>query len=217
MEDVTREETIVRCPEGFHYSRLYDKCMPNEPSTTTPTTPDPIPVQSVTVIEGGLPVPVVKVSARGILGKICGEANEVVFIGFSDLFQMIVDFFIPDFWPLSALEEMFDDIFDNLQENMKPYAYNQGVAMGDRIESQVEEWIKSKFNLVMDELQKARDQALGEIAAAQRELEKQAQKLQDLLEEVAKHTPKIEDLLDRVTKLEAVSSGPLGKIGELFQ
>lgn len=192
----------IRCPTGYHYSRLLDECVPDEPSPTTPPpTPEPTPdpPAPIVVTEGGLPVPTVKITSGGILGKICGEANEVVFIGFSDLFQVIVDYFIPDFWPLDYLEGVFNNVFDNLQENLKPFAYNQGVAMGDQIEAKVEAWIKSKFDFAMDELQKARNQALAEIAEAEKQLRE--------------HTQKIQDLLERVGKLE----GKSGLLGGLFQ
>ena len=164
--------------------------------------PTPTPPTTITVIEGELPVPQSKTTSVSILGKICGEGNELLFIGFSDLFQTLVDFFIPNIWPLTILEEMFNNVFDNLQENLKPFAYNQGVAMGDRIEGQVEAWIRDKFDTAMDELEKARDQALGQIAQAEQELKE--------------HTEKIQNLLERVSTLEG-KSGILGELGGLLK
>jgi len=120
------------------------------------------------------------------LGTICGEANEVVFAGLTDLFQVIVDHYIPNVWPLTELEAMFNATFDDLQENLKPYAYNQGVAMGDRIEGQVEAWIKSRFDAASADIEALRDQALGEINAAKNELLQHAEKIQNLLERVNK-------------------------------
>ena len=105
------------------------------------------------------------------MGKICGEANEVVFIGLTDLFQAIANYFVPDVFPLTLLEAMFNDTFDNLQENMKPFAYNQGVAMGDKIEADIAAWISNRFDAAMAELEALRDQLLTEINKWKDELE----------------------------------------------
>jgi len=123
-----------------------------------------------------------------VLDKVCGEANKQVFIGFTDLFQEIANFFIPDFWPFNVLEDIFNNIFDTLQKKMEPIAYEQGAAMGLEIEKKVTAWIKSQFDEAIKELEKVKKQALDEIAEAER-----------LLRE---HADKIQNLLDRVNKLE---------------
>ena len=188
---------MPECPHGETWDPVTKKCVSSE---ITPTPPTPTPVIPTV---GGLPVPVSKVTTSGVLGKICGEANEVVFAGLTDLFQMIVDHYIPNVWPLTELEEMFNDTFDDLQENLKPYAYNQGVAMGDRIEGQVEAWIKSKFDAATADIEALRDQALGEINAAKNEL--------------LAHAEKIQNLLERVGKLEGATPSIFGEIGGMFQ
>ena len=139
----------------------------------------------------------------GVLGKICGEANEVVFAGMTDLFQVIVCHYVPNLWPLTLLEAMFNSTFDDLQENLKPYAYNQGVAMGDRVEDQIEAWIKSKFDAATGDIEALRDQALGEINAAKNEL--------------LAHAEKIQNLLERVRKLEGAKPSILGELEGMFQ
>ncbi len=167
-----------------------------------PPTPPPTPITTIVVPEGGLPIPVSKTAIASMLGKICGEANESLFIGLTDLFQAIADFFIPDVWPLSELEAFFNNVFDDLQENLKPFAYNQGVAMGNQIEGKIEDWIKSKFDIAKNEIEALRDQALGEINTAKNEL--------------LEHTQKIQDLIERVGKLEG-QSGILGELGGIFK
>ena len=182
-----------------------------------------------------MPVPVSKITG-GILGKICGEANEVVFAGMTDLFQVIVCYYVPNLWPLTELEAMFNDTFDNLQENLKPYAYNQGVAMGDRIEGQVEAWIKSKFDAAIADIEALRDEALSKINAAKVKLEGELQALRDQTmgefnsarnefealhsqamgeinvakRELLQHTEKIRSLLERVSKLEGAKPNIFG-------
>lgn len=172
----------------------------------------------------------------GILGKICGEANEVVFAGMTDLFQVIVNYYIPNVFPLDLLEAMFNDTFDNLQENLKPYAYNQGVAMGDRIEANVEAWIKSKFDAAIADIEALRDEALSKINAAKVKLEGELQALRTQTmgefntarnefealhsqamgeinaakNELLQHTEKIKSLLERVSKLEGARPSILG-------
>lgn len=177
------------------------------------------------------------------MGKICGEANEVVFAGMTDLFQVIVCYYVPNLWPLTELEAMFNATFDNLQENMKPYAYNQGVAMGDRIEGQVEAWIKSKFDAAIADIEALRDEALSKINAAKVKLEGELKALRDQTmgefnaarnefealhgqamgeinvakRELLQHTEKIRSLLERVSKLEGAKPSILGELGGLFQ
>jgi len=166
-----------QCPSGWKWDSRLKECVPAEPPPPPPPPPPPIPA-------GGLPIPVLKNPLAGVLGKICGEANEVVFIGLTDLFQQIADFFIPNIWPLTMLEEMFNNVFDALQENLKPFSYNQGVQMGDKIEGQVEAWIKSKFDAAKTQIDALKNQALGEIDTAKKELEEQAAKIQNLIERV---------------------------------
>ena len=120
-----------------------------------------------------------------VLDRVLGEGNKVLFVGFTDLFQQIIDALIPNFWPFTVLEDIFNQTFDMLQEQMKPFAYEQGAAMGKDIEEQVEKWIRSQFDTAMSELLKVKNEALGEIKKAQQELIEHAGKISNLLERVA--------------------------------
>jgi len=135
-----------------------------------------------------------------ILDKVCGEANRAVFVGFTDLFQQIICGFIPNFWPFSVMEDIFNQTFDFLQEQMKPFAYDQGFAMGKDIEDAVTAWIKSQFDTAIAELEKVKREA-------QRELEKVKREAQ---RELAAQQAKIQNLLDRVAALEGISPQKTG-------
>jgi len=170
------------------------------------------------------------------LGKICGEANEVVFAGLTDLFQVIACYFVPDVWPLTLLEAMFNDTFDDLQSNMKPFAYNQGVRMGDKIEADIAAWIKNRFDAAIADIEALRDEALSKINAAKTKFESEIKTLRDQTmgefnaarnefealhsqsmgeinvakRELLEHTEKIKSLLERVNALEGARPSILG-------
>ena len=125
------------------------------------------------------------------LEKICGEAQKSLFVGFTDLLQEFVGLFIPDWWPMNYVEDCFDKIFNKVQDQMKPIAYQLGYKMGEDIENKVEAWIKSRATQLLNEINKAKSQALKEINSA--------------FAEIRKHTDQIQNLLERVAALEGKS------------
>lgn len=154
--------------------------------------PSPTPTPT-----GELPEPEEEKQTESVIARICGEANKLIFVGFTDLFQQIVCFFIPPLPVIDILETIFNDTFDRLQEAMKPFAYNQGVDMGEHIQTSIEQWIRKTFDEAMSELNDLKNQALGEIDRAQSEL--------------VEHAEKIQNLIERVNQLE--SGGILARLG----
>jgi len=121
-----------------------------------------------------------------VLEKIYGEYQVRLFVGFSDLFQQILDALIPNLWPFSVIEDIFNNAFDKLQEQMKPFARAQGEAMGREAEAQIVATIQAKVKVATDQIEAVRVKAMSDIQTAKNELVRQADEIKNLIERVNK-------------------------------
>lgn len=100
-----------------------------------------------------------------VLDKLCGAAYREAFIGFTDLFQKVIDAFIPDFWPFGSIQYCFDQAFNALQEQLKPFAYDIGANMGANMEAQITAWLENQKAAIKAQIQAEADKQLQKLRA----------------------------------------------------